>query len=76
MLEIYWHQWHSYDGSKWNRTTILSDGKTRGTTVDTEAARVRIERMGYATRLSTDLPTGKPTDDEKARVNKFTPGLL
>ena len=61
-MTLYWFQNHTTKGSIWHATTAEA----------TEGGRVKIERMGYATRV-TDVPPvngpgGEPTIEEWRRV--------
>ena len=64
-LRLYWFMRHSTKGPQWTATTAPA----------TDAERERIERMGYPTRVTVGEPTGQPTDEEMARVHKWTPEL-
>lgn len=59
----------------WFQRTVRGVGWIATTAPTTDAERVRIERMGYATRLSESTPLGEPTIEEIARVQKWTPEL-
>lgn len=65
-MRLYWH----------DRRRPGADGWVPTTAPATDAERVRLEMMGYATRVCASVPVDGPSDEERARVNAWTPGLL